>query len=279
MKKLLLATILLITITISIAAALNVPSRPEDRVTDYTSRLDRQQTTAIESLIARYEKDTTNQIAVAIFESLKGENLEDFSIRLAEQWKIGQKEKDNGVILLIFLNDRKLRIEVGYGLEGSLTDAMSNTIINSVIVPYFKKGQYEKGILVGVASIMKVISPEYDIANAAQPQQAYNQYAGTSQQVDAAPLARLIILVVLILLFIDSVRYMMYKSRNGHYRYSSMEWWTSFAITMILLKIIMMIALSSGRHRGYGSGSGGFSSGGFSGGGGSFGGGGSSGGW
>ncbi|MBI4711456.1 MAG: TPM domain-containing protein, partial [Candidatus Omnitrophica bacterium] len=87
--------------------------------------------------------------------------LEDFSMRLAMAWRAGQKQKDNGVIFLIFKNDRKIRIEVGYGLEGVLPDALSGQIISQVVAPYFRKGDYSGGILAGTNAIMKATQGEY----------------------------------------------------------------------------------------------------------------------
>jgi uncharacterized protein len=94
----------------------------------------------IERLLEKNEKATSNQIVVVTIDTLGGDQLEDYSIRLAEKWKIGQKEKDNGVILLISRQERKLRIEVGYGLEGALPDGLCGSIIHNKITPSFKKG-------------------------------------------------------------------------------------------------------------------------------------------
>jgi len=107
------------------------------------------------------EKTTSNQIVVYLINSLNGESLEDVSIRLAEKNKIGKKDKNNGVLVLIAKNDRKMRIEVGYGLEGVLTDAKSSSIIRNVFSPEFKKGNYYKGISDGVDAIIAAIKGEY----------------------------------------------------------------------------------------------------------------------
>jgi uncharacterized protein len=101
-----------------------------------------------------FEKETTNQIAVLLIPSLQGDSLEDFSIRLAEKWKIGQKGRNNGAILLIVKNERKLRIEVGYGLEGALPDALSGSIIRNEIGPQFEEGRFYAGIEAGLNAIM-----------------------------------------------------------------------------------------------------------------------------
>ena len=111
--------------------------------------------------LADYEKQTTNQIAVLMIPSLEGDNLEDYSIRLADKWKIGQKGKDNGVILLIAKNDRKLRIEVGCGLEGALPDGLAGSIIRDEIASHVRKNQFFEGINRGTDAIIRAITPGF----------------------------------------------------------------------------------------------------------------------
>jgi uncharacterized protein len=98
---------------------------------------------------------------VAIFPSLRGENLEDYSIRLAEAWRIGRKDLDNGVIFLVFVADRKMRLEVGYGLEGTLTDAVSTSILHEVVAPRFRAGAMVEGIGAGLEAILAAIKGTY----------------------------------------------------------------------------------------------------------------------
>lgn len=112
--------------------------------------------------ILRFERATSNQIAVAIFRSLEGESLEDFTIQLAEAWRPGQAERDNGVILAIFVSDRKVRIEVGYGLEGALPDAVARRIIRNEITPAFRAGDYDRGVTAAVSAIMAATRGEYE---------------------------------------------------------------------------------------------------------------------
>lgn len=141
--------------------ALEEPALPSSYVNDYVGLLDASTKQGLENELKEFENQTSNQIVIAIFPSLEGENLEDFSIRLAQKWKVGQKGKDNGVILLVFKKDRKLRIEVGYGLEGVLTDALSKSIIQNEMLPSFKQGDYSTGIQRGAAAIQKAIQGEY----------------------------------------------------------------------------------------------------------------------
>jgi len=138
-----------------------VPENPKYPVTDYTATLSSNDIFSLKKKLADFEKKTTNQIAVLIIQSLKGDNLEDYSIRLADKWKIGQKGKDNGVILLVVKKDRQLRIEVGYGLEHLITDSKSGSIIRETIIPLFKKNKFFEGINNGIDDIIKTISPNY----------------------------------------------------------------------------------------------------------------------
>jgi uncharacterized protein len=143
------------------ALALEVPDRPIGRVTDLTGTLTQGQIASLEQKLAAFERETTNQIAVLMIPSLEGDSLEDYSIRLAEKWKIGQQGRNNGVILLIVKNDRKLRIEVGYGLEGALPDALAGTIIRNEIGPRFREGQFYQGIDEGINAIIAATRGEY----------------------------------------------------------------------------------------------------------------------
>jgi uncharacterized protein len=143
------------------SGALEVPEHPKGRITDFTYTLSSTEISCLDQKLADYEQQTTNQIAVLMIASLEGDNLEDYSIRLADIWKIGQEGKDNGVILLIVKNDRKLRIEVGYGLEGVLPDGLAGSIIRNEIAPFFKKRQFFHGINCGTDAIIEAISPSF----------------------------------------------------------------------------------------------------------------------
>lgn len=137
------------------------------RVNDYASMISAQAETQINEKLARLEDRESTQVVVLTIESLEGEPLEDYSIRLAEAWKIGQKEFDNGVILLVSRKDRKVRIEVGYGLEGALTDLTAGRIVDNDIVPLFKKGQFDQGFVRGVDMIVAAVKGEYSASQKA----------------------------------------------------------------------------------------------------------------
>lgn len=130
------------------------------RVTDLTSTLDLQQIQTLESRLADFEAKKGTQIAVLIVPTTEPEAIEQFGIRVVEAWKLGRKGVDDGVLLLVAKDDRTLRIEVGYGLEGALNDAIANRIINQLIVPRFKRGEYYAGIDSGITSMMQVIEGE-----------------------------------------------------------------------------------------------------------------------
>ena len=135
-----------------------VPSSPINWVSDFAGILNQQEIDTMNKLIADLEKETTAELAVAIIKSLNGKNIEMYSNELFTEWGIGKKEKNNGVLLLISMDDRKLRIEVGYGLEKVITDVVASDIINEVIVPYFKQNNYSQGTYEGVKAIAEKIS-------------------------------------------------------------------------------------------------------------------------
>ncbi|MGA8019620.1 MAG: TPM domain-containing protein [Desulfobacterales bacterium] len=141
--------------------ALDVPPL-KGRVNDYAGMMSPATARLLEATLQRFEEAESTQIVVLTIPTLAGDPLEDFSIRVAEQWKIGRKGRDNGAILVVAKTERKLRIEVGYGLEGRLTDAVSGRIIRNVIVPEFKAGRFEQGIISGVNAIIQVVQGEFE---------------------------------------------------------------------------------------------------------------------
>lgn len=143
-----------------VAVALDVPPL-KGRVNDYASMLSAATVTQMEQSLKQFELDQSTQIVVLTIPSLENDSLEVFSIKVAEAWKIGQKGLDNGAILLVARNERKVRIEVGYGLEGSLTDLTSGRIIRGVIVPHFKKGDFDGGIMAGLNTMMGAVRGEF----------------------------------------------------------------------------------------------------------------------
>jgi uncharacterized protein len=130
-------------------------------VHDEAKLLSQQTVDEIERKLKVYEDSTSNQIAILIVNSLEGEVLEEYTLRVAEKWKLGLKDKDNGVLLLIAVDDHKMRIEVGYGLEGVVTDAMASRIIRNELAPNFRKDDYDTGVISAVNAIIAAIGGEY----------------------------------------------------------------------------------------------------------------------
>jgi len=248
-RCLLVFTLLLTFAESALVSALEVP-RLRGRVNDYAGLMAADRAHSLEERLARFEQETGNQVAVLTIPGLEGEDLEGFSIKVADTWKIGKKGFDNGVILLIVKNDRKLRIEVGYGLEGVLPDAIASRIIREVIVPHFRANDYAGGIEAGVESILKVTSGE-------RLPEAARRRAGPRGN---SPFSGALLILLLVAIPIIGVLGNLSQRRSG-------EAWS---------------AGGSRRYRSWGGPTfgGGFGGGGgFSGGGGGFGGGGASGGW
>lgn len=232
------------------AFALQVPLHPVGRVNDFADILTANERKGIEEALAAHERSTTNQIVIATFLSLEGESLEDFSMRLAETWKIGQAGKDNGVIVSVYMQDRKARIEVGYGLEGALPDVVCKRILDEELTPRFREKDYAGGLRAVVARIGVALG---DTALAGMdPPVAVGRRDSRGGDTALSLAAILFLALFMFILVVISVTAGKRGGRRG-------SW-------------------SSGGGGGYRS-SGGFSGGGFSGGGGSFGGGGSSGSW
>ncbi len=138
-----------------------VPELWNTRVHDDAKVLKHETIDHLEKQLAHYEDSTSNQIAILIISSLEGEAIEQYSIRVAEVWNLGQKDKDNGVLLLIAIDDHKMRIEVGHGLEGVLTDALSSRIIRNEMAPDFRRGDYDAGVIAAITAITHAIAGEY----------------------------------------------------------------------------------------------------------------------
>lgn len=138
-----------------------VPELWGTRVHDDAHVLKQETVDQLEKELKVYEDSTSNQLALLIVQSLDGEVLEEYSLKVAEKWKLGTKNKDNGVLLFIAVDDHKMRIEVGQGLEGVLTDAQSNRIIRNEIAPEFRRGDYDAGVKAGIDGIVKAIAGEY----------------------------------------------------------------------------------------------------------------------
>ena len=232
-------------------SALDVPPL-SGRVVDNASLLNASETETLTSLLESLEEATGAQVAVLTVATLAGDSLESFGIRVADTWKLGQKGEDNGAILIVALAERKIRIEVGYGLEDKLTDMKCGLIIRNVIAPYFQNGDYGEGITAGVKNMAGIIAGDADLVS----KRVTNEAVPT----DVIPIAAFIVF------FLINVLFAMISARYNRRYPSSRIYRSAFGNDFF--------SSSSG-----GGFSGGSSSGGFSGGGGGFGGGGASGGW
>ncbi len=141
------------------------PGQPSGFVNDFTGVLSGEDRVVLESKIAQFKKDSGNEISVAVIKSLGDEPIENYAVRLFEEWGVGGKSKDNGILLVIALDDRRMRIEVGYGLEGALTDIQSHSIINNVLKPAFQRGDYYGGIDKAIDDISLATKGEYKTIN------------------------------------------------------------------------------------------------------------------
>ncbi len=136
------------------------PSPPR-LVNDYTSTLSQREQRELENKLVRYNDTTSTQIAVVILQDIGGDDINLYTAELAAEWEIGQKGKDNGLLILLSLDDRKISIQVGYGLEPILTDALSKQIIDNYITPKFRQGNFYAGLDSGTDQIIKVLAGEF----------------------------------------------------------------------------------------------------------------------
>ncbi len=132
-------------------------------VNDFAGIISPGDASKIESFAKELEDKTTAQLAVVTIKSAKPEVIETYAVKLFQKWGIGRKGRDNGVLLLVASEDRKVRIETGYGLEGAIPDVLADRIIEGTIIPYFKKGEYSKGIFFGSVSILALVAQEYKV--------------------------------------------------------------------------------------------------------------------
>ncbi len=174
----------------SAVAALDVPSLVS-RVNDAAGMISPQAEAALEAKLADLEKNESTQVVILTVPSLEGEPIEDFSIKVAEAWKIGQKGVDNGVLFLVSRDDHKVRIEVGYGLEGRLTDLLAGRIVQNEVTPAFKAGQFDAGFQRGVDAILLAVRGEYKAAPA--------------KENGSSPSVALILLIILFIYFLSQI--------------------------------------------------------------------------
>jgi uncharacterized protein len=240
-RRFILTCLLLLLVPLSVAA-LDIP-KSTGYVNDLAGVLSEQTELKVERFLRGFERSDSTQIVVLTITSLEGESLEEYSLRVAESWKLGQKGKDNGALLLIAKQERKMRIEVGYGLEGRLTDLLAGRIIDQEMTPRFKAGDFDGGVIAGVVAMTEAVRGEYKGTGSTAKKKKRNPWGS-----------------LFMILFLGPGMMLLSRGggRGGRGRHRSSGFWIG--------------GMGGG---GFGGGGGG----GFGGGGGGFGGGGSSGGW
>jgi uncharacterized protein len=284
------ASVLALMLAFAFAALAEVAVPPlTGRVVDRTGTLSSSEVASLDRTLRDFEARKGSQIAVLIVPTTQPETIEQYSIRVAEAWQIGRKKIDDGALLVVAKDDRKLRIEVGYGLEGALTDVTAKRIIDEVITPKFRSGDFAGGIVDGVNRMLRVIDGEALPA----PAQRQQNFSGLIGDVDPV---FLIVLMIIVGGFMRGVFGRLFGSLATGGAIAALLWFTVAslawsAIGGIVAFFVTLLADAVTSSGGFGGGgwvssgsSGGFSggssdSGGFSGGGGSFGGGGASGSW
>ena len=243
----------IVLVAINARAAEVIPPKPAAYFNDYASVVSKTAASRFNEQLAQFERETSNQVVVAIFPKMQSDDdIAAYTYRVAEAWGVGQKDKRNGVVLFVFTQDRKIFIQVGYGLEGAVPDATAFDIYENRIKPRFRNNDYEGGLAEGIDSILKAIRGEY---------------TGTGKTVaerrrSNAPAPSFLFFIIFFIALSIISRLM---RKLGGYSYSSRRRGPVF------------IPMGFGGGGGWSSGGGGFS--GFSGGGGSFGGGGAGGSW
>ena len=246
--------VLLVFLSVHCNAAETIPPKPDRYFNDYAGVVSRGDAERLNTQLAQFERDTSDQVVVAVYRKMQSDSsIEDYTQRVAQAWGVGQKDRRNGVVLFVFVDDRKMFIQVGYGLEGALPDVTAFDITERHIKPRFRASDYDGGLVTGVDLICKAIRGEYKGSGRANAETR-------NDNASAAGLLVFLIAVVVILLMMRASR------RFGGYRYTGLggpyvsgNW--------------------GGRGGGWSSGSSGGGFGSFSSGGGSFGGGGAGSSW
>lgn len=173
-KSVLIFTLLFILFSSALfAEEARIPSRVQGYVNDFAGLLNQTDELMISKYASELERKTTAQVAVVTVKTTKPETIQGFSVRLFDQWKIGQKGKDNGVLLLMAVNDRQAWITTGYGMEGAIPDVIANKIVRGLMIPYFKRGQYSEGIMKGAIAIISLAAKEYNLEITGQEREVY----------------------------------------------------------------------------------------------------------
>ncbi len=255
-KRILITAFFLVTACASFAAASTPrpPAIPRDYIIDLAGVIPEEVQTRLNAYLRELEQKTTAQVLVLTVQSLDGQSIEDFAITTKEQWKLGQKGKDNGVLIVVAVKDRKYRFEIGYGLESVLPDSLAGSIGREYLVPYFRKGEYGAGVYAAALVVANTIATHEGVEVTGMPGVRQPRAVGADKPPGMLQMVVMGILALgAIILFITHPRQCM---------------------------LLMLVSSMGGGRGGWSGGDGGFGGGSFGGGGGgSGGGGGASGGW
>ena len=157
-KKHFTAAVLFLFFAAEFARGEALPPAPKGYFNDYAGVISQAKQHELSERLAKFDKDTTNQVVVAIFPKMDSAlSLDEYTLQVANSWGVGQRGKNNGVVLFIFVSDHKMRIQVGYGLTGVLTDQLSKKILDQDLKPHFEKGDFDGGLTAGVDAILKIV--------------------------------------------------------------------------------------------------------------------------
>lgn len=250
-----------------IAHAISIPEKPDEYVVDLAGIVDSYKESRLNAYLKELEQKTSIQFVVLTVATLDGIPIEEFSLQVAENWQLGQKDKDNGILLVIAMKERKYRFEVGYGLEGSLPDAKVGSIGREHIVPHFKESRYSEGVSSATLETAITIAKEHGVVLSGMPKipESHKWYKSQKRLkgIDIIGILAALFVIFMFGVFI----YFAIKAPPGNGRGQDWRTWGGYGAGYG--------GFSSGGGLGGGFGSGGFGGGG----GGGFGGGGASGGW
>ena len=198
-SKIFLQVLCVCIIAVSVLHAEKTIPKLDQRVTDLANTLSFQEWQILEKLVKAYEDTTSNQIAILMIQTLDGADIEEYANKVFTENRIGAKKKNNGVLLVVAKNEQKMKIEVGFGLEGVLTNALSSRIIRDEIVPYFRQGNYFAGLISGTDAIMRACAGEY--------------HADEKNSKKHGPPGQLLLMIILFILFFLTP---LFPSRRRH---------------------------------------------------------------
>jgi uncharacterized protein len=251
----------------------------QTRVTDLTATLDATQRGRLEARLAAIDRAGRAQVAVLLLPTTEPETIEQFGIRLAEAWKVGRKGADDGLIIIVAKNDRRMRIEVGYGLEGRIPDAIASRIVNERMAPAFKQGDFFGGLAAAIAAVDQALGGTAGAAEAALPAAAPVASTGGAMQGDWIEWLFMLAMGAGVLRAIFGLLGSLAAAAVGGWLGFMVFGSTGIALVAGVVVFLLSFVSLAGGGRGGGFGGGMSGGGGFSGGGGGFGGGGASGRW